>query len=154
MKTDRFFTVEWWNRNWKWALSGCGCGLALVVAFFLAGMLAFTTAVMRSSGGYQQAVERIKDDCAVHQVLGVPIEVGWFVSGTTSTTGASGRSELSFRVKGPRGSGTAYVIANKRAGRWELELLELEPNQGPRLDLLGPLPECYGYTAPAGTGRV
>ena len=154
MKTDRFFSVEWWNRNWKWALSGCGCGLAVFVALFVAGMLAFTTTVMRSSGGYQQAVERIKNDCEVQQRLGVPIEVGWFVSGTTSTTGASGRSELSFWVKGPRGKGTVYLIANKRAGRWEFERLELEPKEGPRLNLLGPLPECYGYTAPAGPGRV
>src|SRR5687768_5497297 len=114
MRVERFFTVEWWNRNWKWVLPGCGCGLAVVVAVFVAGLLAFTTWAMRSSGGYQQALARVQADCEVRELLGTPVEPGWFVSGTTSTTGPTGRSELSFSVKGARGRGTVYLIANKR----------------------------------------
>ena len=136
MRTDRFFTVEWWNRNWKWALTGCGCALVVVIALFLAGMLGFTTFVMRASGGYREAVTRVQGDCEVQELLGAPVEAGWFVWGSTETTGPTGHSDLSFRVSGPRGKGTVYLIADKRAGQWELELLELAAARGQRLDLL------------------
>ena len=109
MRGQRFFTVEWWNRNWKWALPGCGCGLAVVAAILVAGLLAFTTFVMRASGGYQRALARVQADCEVRELLGAPVEAGWFVSGSTNTTGPTGHSELSFPVAGPLGKGTVYL---------------------------------------------
>ena len=136
MRTDRFFTVEWWNRNWKWVLPGCGCALVISVGVFVAVMLGFTTLMMRSSGGYQEALQRVASDCEARELLGVPIEAGWFVSGSASTSGPTGRSELSIPVHGPHGKGTIYLIANKRAGRWGFEVLELEPAAGARIDLL------------------
>lgn len=136
MKTERFFTVEWWNHNWKWVLPGCGCALVTLIGVFVAGMLAFTHFVIRSSGGYQQALERVAADCEVRELLGTPVEPGWLVSGSTSTSGPTGRSELSIPVRGPLGKAKVFLIANKRAGRWEFELLELEPASGTRIDLL------------------
>ena len=137
MRAERFFTVEWWNRNWKWMLPGCGCALVVLIGVFVAGLLGFTVAMMRFSGGYQQALQRVQGDCEARQILGAPIEAGWFVSGSTSSEGPTGRSELSIPVRGPHGKGKGYRIANKRAGRWELEVLELAPASGPtRIDLL------------------
>jgi hypothetical protein len=55
---------------------------------------------------------------AAGEILGSPVEAGWFVTGNTKTNGPSGEANISFSVSGPRGSGTVYAYALKRMGKW------------------------------------
>jgi hypothetical protein len=81
---------------------------------------------MRSSDAYTIAMSAAKGHPAVVDALGEPIEVGWFVSGNISVNGASGEADLSIPLNGPRGSATLYVVADKIAGQWEFERMEVE----------------------------
>ena len=123
---------SWWSRNRKWVLLG-------FVGFVLlsAGGVAAITSIMKSSGGYAEAVQLAKTDCLVQEALGKPIEPGWFVSGTVNVSGASGNSELSVPLKGSRRAGRLYIVAEKVAGNWEYDMLQLNVDgRSDNIDLL------------------
>jgi hypothetical protein len=129
--------TTWWGRNWKWVVPA-GC-LTLLAAFAGLLLLIFALAFgsLRSSEPYQQSVATALASPEVRELLGEPIEVGWFLSGTIHTAGAGGSAELAIPLAGPKGSGTLYVEAKKAAGEWRIELLRLVMADGRvRLDLL------------------
>ena len=71
------------------------------------------------------------------RALGEPIKAGFVVNGAISTSGSSGRAEMSIPVSGSRDKGTVTVVAVKSDGVWQLTTLELVPKQYPdRIDLL------------------
>jgi len=119
-------------------LVAVGClGGFLLMLLFAAGMVMFVFSLMRSSEPYQEAMKRAQASPGVVAALGVPVEAGRFVTGSVNVSGPSGDANLSIPVSGPKGGGTLYVIAEKRAGRWEFKLLEFAPaGQSQRLDLL------------------
>jgi hypothetical protein len=80
---------------------------------------------MRTSDAYQIAMSSAREHPAVIDALGEPIEVGWFVSGNINVNGASGEANLSVPLNGPRGSGTLYIVADKVAGEWIFERMEV-----------------------------
>ena len=128
---------SWWNRNWKWAVpTGC-VTLFAISAAFVAVILVFVFAAMRSNDVYRTAAERAKNSADLLSVIGEPIEMGWFVSGSISVNGASGEADLAIPVSGPMGSCSIYAVAKKTAGRWEYEILEAEcENEPERINLL------------------
>ena len=126
----------WWKRNWKWAAPS-GCLLVVLLAF--GGCVALmTTAVgmMKNTGAYEQALERVKSNPDAIALLGEPIEASWMISGNVHEDGAVGEANYSVPVSGPRGAGTLYVEARKSTGRWTFEVLTLVPQgDGERIDL-------------------
>ena len=128
---------SWWVRNWKWAVPvGCFGTVAFFVALGATIVMVVATA-MTSSWAYTNAIELAESNQEVRAALGAPLEAGWFINGSMSVTGPSGEAELSIPMKGPRGWGTLYVIAEKRAGKWVFELVELEvAGLEKRIDLL------------------
>lgn len=127
----------WFARNWKWAVP-VGCvGMLAMFAAFIAGIFLVVFGAMRSSDAYQIAMERARENPEVVASLGEPIEAGWFISGNINVSGPSGEANLSIPVSGPRGSGTIYLVADKVAGEWIFERLELESESSTeRLNLL------------------
>lgn len=127
----------WFARNWKWAVP-VGCvGMLALFAAFLASIFLVVFGAMRSSDAYQIAMSRARENPDIVAALGEPIEAGWFISGNINVSGPSGEANLSIPVSGPRGAGTIYVVANKIAGEWIFERLELElEGTGERLNLL------------------
>lgn len=124
------------SRARRLVMFGCLGALVLMV-LFAAGMVMFVFSLMRSSEPYQEAMRRAKASPGVAATLGEPIEAGRFVTGSVNVSGPSGDANLSIPISGPKGSGTIYVIAEKRAGKWEYKLLEFQPSgQTQRLDLL------------------
>jgi hypothetical protein len=128
---------SWWDRNWKWVVP-VGClGLAAIPVAFVLGILGVVFGAMRSAGPVDEAVRLARANRQVVEALGEPVEKGWLVGGSINVTGPSGRAELSIPLSGPKGSGKLYLIADKRAGRWEFELAEVEiEGRGERIDLL------------------
>ena len=127
------------NRSWiKWVAGGCGCLVllgALAVAAVVSGVFG-VFGVIKSSDIYEEAVARAQSHPAATAALGEPIEAGWYVSGSVETSGGGGEGSLSVPLEGPRGEGTLYVEATKRAGAWSYQLLELDVEGGERIDLL------------------
>ncbi|MBN1438100.1 MAG: cytochrome c oxidase assembly factor 1 family protein [Anaerolineales bacterium] len=114
----------WLSRNVIWlipvsvlavvlvlALSCVGCGTAGFFGVF---------GLMKSHPAYQEGLALVQENTRAQELLGEPIEAGWFVSGEVSETGATGTAELSVPVSGPKGSGVVYITARKRAGEWVL----------------------------------
>lgn len=128
---------SWWQRNWKWA-APAGC-LGPVLFFAGLGFLIYSLVfgAMTSSWAYNNAVRLAESNVEVLRNLGEPLEIGWFVSGEISVSDSSGDAELAIPIEGPLGSGTLYVVALKEAGRWHLEVAEVEvKGQVGRINLL------------------
>ena len=118
-----------------WLLS-CGIITAVLLSIFLCiafigGIFAVVTSAMRSSVPYQDAMTAVQTNPEAVALLGEPIEAGWFVSGSISTSGASGEASLSIPVSGPRGEGTIFVEAEKSGGQWTYYVLALEVDGHP-----------------------
>jgi hypothetical protein len=128
---------NWWARNWKWFVpTGCLTMLGLFVVFILSIVL-IVFGALKSTDVYKDAVAKAKANAAVVEALGSPIEEGMFVSGSSNVNGASGESNLSIPISGPKGKGTIYLSAKKSAGRWEYDSLVVEVQKTrERIDLL------------------
>ncbi len=127
---------NWWSRNWKWVVpTGC-VTLLLLFAAFVVGLVGVVGAAMRSSDAYRLAVERAFADCEVRETLGVPIEPGWFVSGSVQVTGPSGTAAIAIPIEGSARAGKIYVEATKSADVWEFQRLEVAVDgESTRIDL-------------------
>lgn len=121
---------------------GCGCGgcilvIATVVGLVVAlGGLAFVG--FRKSDVFEEGMRRARADPQVIEALGEPIEAGLLVSGSFNISGAEGKASLSIPIAGPKGKGKLYLDAEKSAGEWRFDTLEVEiESTGERIDLLG-----------------
>ena len=130
---------SWLGRNWIWALPlGCLTLLALFLAS-IAALVVFVFGFVTRSDVYQHALSEARSSPALVEALGEPVEPGWYVTGTINVTGASGNADSSFPIPGPKGSGTLYVSARKRAGVWSYDLMEVALDEGGgRIDLRAP----------------
>lgn len=124
------------GRSWiKWVAAGCGC-LLVLGALAAVALVVGVFGIIKSSDVYEDAVARARSHPAATAALGEPIETGWYVMGSVETSGPGGEASLSVPLEGPRGEGTLYVEATKRAGAWTYQTLELAVEGGDRIDLL------------------
>ncbi|MGY6587285.1 MAG: cytochrome c oxidase assembly factor Coa1 family protein [Wenzhouxiangella sp.] len=129
--------ASWWQRNWKWFVP------TLVVSFFaLVGALVgagvfLVFGMVKSSEVYQEALEAAQIHPVVQQRLGQPIEPGWLVMGSISTSGGSGDADLTIPISGPDGEAHVYAVATRFAGQWTFQRLDVVfDDSGKRIDLL------------------
>jgi hypothetical protein len=127
---------NWFDRNWKWFIPTVVVALLLVVGGFVGAIFYGVTHMFTGSEPYKVAVDRAMKSPAVQENIGTPMKVGWFTSGNENLNGPSGSASLSISLTGPKGSGTIYVEAKKRAGTWRYETLEFAPASGARIPLL------------------
>lgn len=135
---DRTTEKDWWDRNWKWFLP-VGClGALIVMAGFLGGIAAFVFGIIKHSDVYKESLAQAQANPAVTQILGQPIKEGFFIYGSIHVSGPSGEADVAIPISGPKGSGTIYAVATKRAGIWHFTILEVavEGSQD-RIDLRG-----------------
>jgi len=117
---------NWFTRNWKWAVpSGCLVVL-LIFGLFAGGIVYFVFKMIKQSDVYEDAVYTVSQNEACIEALGTPMEEGWFVSGSINITGSSGDADLTIPITGPYGEGTIFAVAEKKAGIWYYQLLEVE----------------------------
>jgi Cytochrome oxidase complex assembly protein 1 len=120
----------------KFLALGC-VGVLLCTALLLAGAAALLVRSMYRSEAYTRAVGLVQASPEVREVLGEPIDPGWWVSGSMEVSGPSGSASLSFPVSGPKGEAVVFVEAEKRVGEWRLLQLVVKPQgAADRLDLL------------------
>lgn len=130
------------GRNWKWMLP-VGClGLILIVVAFICGIFFVVMSAMKSSEVYQYALSKAKVDPTVAEELGEPIQDGWFVQGSINTSGSYGDAKFQIPIKGPKKSGTIYVVASKDGSEdgikgWTYEMLEVDvEGRAERIELI------------------
>lgn len=126
---------SWWRRNWQWVVA---CSGIVVIGAMLAGVvLVFLHVVFASSVPYTKGLATARANASVVAALGDPVKPGLFPAGTINTTGASGHADLAIPLSGPKGRGTLFVTADETAGRWTIEVLEVEVRgRKDRIDLL------------------
>lgn len=112
-KTDK----SWLAKNWKWLVLvlATGC-IALPV-----GLVLMIFGLIKNTTPYRVAIQEAASDQRVIGLIGEPIEPGWWVSGSTETSGGKGSADLMIPVSGPNGRMTIYVEAQKSAGAWSYE---------------------------------
>jgi hypothetical protein len=103
----------------------------------LAGIAAIVFATIKHSEAYSRGVDLARHNNKVIELLGEPVETGWWVSGSINVSGSSGEADLAVPLSGRRNKGMLYVLAHKRAGEWKFERAEVEiDGQQQRIDLL------------------
>jgi hypothetical protein len=121
----------WLSRNWKWVVGLLG-GVILLSCICAVGAAGIAGAgvygafsLLKNNPVYGQALDIVRGDRRAQQMLGTPIEAGWYIRGEISETGATGEADFSIPVSGPKGSGRIDVVAEKSRGEWTITLLQL-----------------------------
>lgn len=122
---------SWFRRNWKSIL-----GTLLGVVFLTAVVTILT---FNNADATKLALNTAASNPALIERLGQPIHKGWFIEGVIETTPGFGKADLAIPISGPKGKGTLYAMAVKRAGVWTLTLLQFGTDGDlTRLQLLQP----------------
>jgi hypothetical protein len=113
------------DRGRKFKLFVLGSAGVAAIGILALGLLWAVTGSMRSAQVTVDAIERARLNEEVVKQIGLPIEPGWWVTGSLSNSGPSGRADLAVPLHGSRGSGTLYLRAEEVAGEWHYKLMEV-----------------------------
>jgi hypothetical protein len=113
---------DWIERNWKWVLPVAVGLFAVLVAIFVAGV--FT--LLRHSEPYQLGLETVRNSPVAREILGDPIEEGWWLSGHIKWRNADGIAEFDVPISGSKARGRVHIQAHTELGRWLLEPVVLQ----------------------------
>lgn len=109
---------SWWDRNWKWFVpTGC-LSLILLFGLFIAGIFFGVTSMMKDSDVYKETLTEVQHNTVVIEKLGNHIEVNGMTSGNISLSNDTGNCDLQIPIKGSKGNGTIFIVAEKR-GTWK-----------------------------------
>jgi len=105
---------NWWDRNWKWFIpTGC-LGLLALFGLFIAGIFFGVTSMMKESDAYKGAMIEVQQNKIIIEKLGSPIESDGMTSGSININGEKGNCDIQIPIKGPKGTGVLFVVAEKR----------------------------------------
>lgn len=115
---------------------GCGClGLSILgivpVIFVVIGLFG----MLKKSDAYTASLEAVQSHPQVIEALGEPIDAGFFVGGSVNLSNNDGDADLTYDVSGPQGTGTVSVKGTKTAGTWSYEVMEIQIEDGDRINL-------------------
>lgn len=127
----------WFNRNWKWVVSVASVLMLAIFGGFIYAVFMFVFHMMHSSGSYQQAMARARQDPAVTAALGTPIEEGFMMTGKISENDQTGSADLTIPLSGPKGKAVLHLRASKSTGVWTYSDLQVKlDTTNQRIDLL------------------
>jgi len=115
----------WKNRTWrdiehfkqtqkKWRNAG------LILLFVIFPILIALIGSMLKGEAFDQSMTVISKNAEVIEIIGEPIEAGYFVMGSIQTSGANGEASLQYSISGSKGDADVYVQAYKEMGTWSL----------------------------------
>ena len=109
------------NTQKKWAIGGV---IAYLIVILLAVVIvSFVFGMMKENKVYKMSLNTVQNNSEVMEIIGTPIESGYFVGGNISTNGPVGEANLQYTVIGPKGEGETYVYATKKQGKWTMHEL-------------------------------
>ncbi len=121
---------------------GCSCGgcAALAASFVFLFVLIFSVVMyfIRNSDGVEAAVKLAKENAALVEMLGEPIEIGWLVNGSIQGAGVGAKVEVNIPLTGPKGAGTLMAQGYRETEqKWRFTMLRFAPeNADEAMDLL------------------
>ncbi|TPG41736.1 cytochrome c oxidase assembly factor Coa1 family protein [Flavobacterium pectinovorum] len=109
---------SWWDRNWKWFVpTGC-LSLLVLLGLFITAVFFGVTSMMKDSDVYKETLTEVKHNKVIIEKLGNPIEADGMTSGNISLSNDTGNCDLQIPIKGSKGKGTIFIVAEKR-GTWK-----------------------------------
>jgi hypothetical protein len=131
----------WFQRNWKWFVPLLVVVAVSFIAIFVGALLYGVESMFRASYPYELAVQRATASPAVAEAIGVPLHIGWFVSGSVNFSGAEGSASLSIPISGPKGRGRIMVVGKKHLNVWKFDVFEVDAQgKDEPIPLLEPAP--------------
>ena len=101
--------------------------VALLFVLLIGGIVYFVFAALKHSEATTAPVKTAQGDPGVQALLGSPLTVGTFVSGSNNTGDGDGEAHLVIPVTGTQGAGTIYTDEVKTGGTWKITMLEVQP---------------------------
>jgi hypothetical protein len=115
---------SWFGRNWIWVVPVGGCLTLIIIGLVFIGSIFFgVTKMFKSSTPYEYALEQASQNREVALILGNTSESDGMISGNISINNNSGIADFSIPIKGSKGEGRIFVVAEKRNGEWIYEKL-------------------------------
>ncbi|MEQ9454400.1 MAG: cytochrome c oxidase assembly factor Coa1 family protein [Phycisphaeraceae bacterium] len=113
----------WWERNKRWFLSVLiGVPVLVTVVGFSVGLM-YAGRVLWGSEVAVASLEMVKGSAEVVDLLGEPVEAGWFIQGTVDE--AVGLAEMRYVVRGPKADGGVRVKGEVVDGVWVVTGLDV-----------------------------
>jgi len=117
---------------------GCGCLVVLILTIGGCGALTFGLfALMKSSDAHTTSLKQVQENDSVKEILGTPIEPGFWLMGSINLNGSSGNADIFYPVSGPKSSGTVYVVGTKTEGVWQYSKISfIQETTNKKIDLV------------------
>ncbi len=134
----------WQNRTWrdvehfkktqkKWSIAGA------ILVFIVLPLFVISISSMLKGEAFDLSLKAINSNNEVVQLIGTPIEPGFFVMGNIQISGSTGQASLQYSISGPKGEAVAYVLANKEIGQWNLnEVIVYKEEQDLKIQVIAP----------------
>lgn len=123
------------KKRWKLPLIIVSVVLALIIILAVIAVNAGRSA-LRSSPVYTETLNFLYANPEAVSYLGEPIELGKGVNGSISTSDNTSEADLEIPVSGSLNKGTVYAQATLADGWWDYSLLDLEKDDGSKINLL------------------
>jgi hypothetical protein len=135
----------WKNKPWRdvehfkrvqkaWAIWGLVSWIAVIVITvgFTFWIISTVSAIIKQSEPYKIALEEIRANAEVAEVIGDNITDGFLPTGSINFSGSTGgEADIGFSITGSKGKGTVSFYANRRGGSdWDMRLLVVRPDGG------------------------
>lgn len=122
------------SNSLKWILIGLLAFCAMIA--FIGGITALVMKMMKGDA-YELSLTEVRSTPSVVEFIGDPIQPGWFVLGSVSTSGPDGSAALEYSIHGSISDAKVYVYATKYAGEWVLDKLIVAPeSSGERIVII------------------
>jgi hypothetical protein len=102
----------------------------LLVAAIVAEAVVFMSGRITEAGAYKDALTIADSSPEVRSALGTGIQAEWPVLGTNLRSAHSQFVQWSVALRGSRGEGHLYGVANENNGSWEFSRLSFVANAG------------------------
>lgn len=126
----------WFRRNWLWLVPTIILVPILLCGGCVATIFYSTVALIKGSGAYQTALERVQQSPEVQAAIGQPItDTTVLPFGNVNTTNNEGKADLLFSVAGPNGTANVTIDAILVDGQWHYDTLQVQCSDGSTIDL-------------------
>ena len=122
--------MAWEQKARRWVLIGL---VGLVTGIFGFGLLTLEISyrMLKQTPVMAEAVARLSSDARVQAALGVPIVLGWAVTGELEDLPDQGTARMEFSLRGSHEHAKVKLRAEKGpTGTWRYLLLEVKPSRG------------------------
>lgn len=116
--------IGWWAKNKSWFLPVAiilGCIAVFIVV--IAVVIYFVVGAVKQSEPYLQGLNYARSNPAVIDLIGVPMEPGFFVGGSMPTPNEQGMVDLAITLTGPKGKGVILIAGQNLGNEWHYKRL-------------------------------